>query len=156
MLEKINLSRNNLNNYKKDLISCINYLNMNTTLIKIYLDKNFIDDEFINILNKNMIKNDIITDVSLKLNEMTDKCINDLKNILINLNSLININLSGNYLSENIIVEIDKILNDKKNKIALKNEENNNNNKKSTYQTNKKIKTDVKQKLILDSSDTDY
>ena len=155
MLEKINLSRNNLNNYKKDLISCINYLNMNTTLIKIYLDKNFIDDEFINILNKNMIKNDIITDVSLKLNEMTDKCINDLKNILINLNSLININLSGNYLSENIIVEIDKILNDKKNKIALKNEENNT-NKKHTCQTSKKIKSNDRQKLILDSSDTDY
>jgi hypothetical protein len=101
-----------------------------------------------------MIKNDIITDVSLKLNEMTDKCINDLKNILINLNSLINLNLSGNYLSENNIIEIDKILidNNNKNKIVLKKEENN--NKKS--RTSKKIKSNVKQTLILDSSDTDY
>ena len=106
----------------------------------------------VNILNKNMIKNDIITDVSLKLNEMTDKCINDLKNILINLNSLININLSGNYLSENIIVEIDKILNDKKNKIVLKKEEHNNKNSR----TSKKMNSNVKLTLILDSSDTDY
>ena len=161
ILEKINLSRNNLNNYKKYLIPCINYLNINTTLTKIYLDKNFIDDEFINIIYKNIIKNDIITDVSLKLNEMTDKCINDLKNILNNLNSLTTLNLQGNNLSENNIEEIDKILlnNIIKNKNINDNMINkeNNSNKKNTYQTtSKKLKSNYKQNLILDSSDTDY
>ena len=92
---------------------------------------------------------------------MTDKCINDLKNILNNLNSLTTLNLQGNNLSENNIEEIDKILlnNIIKNKNINDNMINKeiNSNKKNTYQTtSKKLKSNYKQNLILDSSDTDY
>jgi hypothetical protein len=154
MLEKINLSNNNLNNYKNDIIPCINYLNLNTTLIKISLEKNLIDDDFINIIYKNIIPNEIIINVSLKLNEITDKSFENLKNISKMIKSLIYFNLSGNYLSENNINEIEKIL-----------FINNNNNKTNNNFTEKKKRhknslTSSKkinfQTLVLDSSESDY